>query len=437
MQIAPAGDRALLVTLGDVTAGDLHARTAALRAIPDVIACVPGHASVLVVFSGKPDPAAIRGAAAASATGARSGHRSTVVPVHFDGADLPEFLALHNLTREAFLARVSELRLTARYLGFRGGFAYLDGWPPEWAMPRRPTSRPVPRGSFAIAGSVAGFYPIDTPGGWNLLGITNEELEHRFEPGDEIRIHVGQTLLSVPPRHAEKRRTDKSVCPTGIEIITGPLVTVVGPIDWSRVERGLSPGGPFDHVAARAANRAVGNAPEAPLLECPMSGPRVRFERLGVVAWFDGELQIDRVAAGEERAFGRVRNGLRGYLAFGENAQPERIERGNRLVIEAIAGPHDIGLRELECVVTPKLDRVGIRMTPSEKIAVPADLPSCGMLCGTMQLHPDGSVVVMGPDHPVTGGYLQPMTVISSERWKLAQLSPGERVRFVARQLPY
>jgi allophanate hydrolase subunit 2 len=53
------------------------------------------------------------------------------------------------------------------------------------------------------------------------------------------------------------------------------------------------------------------------------------------------------------------------------------------------------------------------------------------MQCGTVQLHPDGSLMVMGPDHPVTGGYLQPMTVISSERWKLAQLSPGGRVRFV------
>ena len=52
------------------------------------------------------------------------------------------------------------------------------------------------------------------------------------------------------------------------------------------------------------------------------------------------------------------------------------------------------------------------------------------MQCGTVQLHPDGSLVVMGPDHPVTGGYLQPMTVLSSEIPKLAQLVPGERVRF-------
>jgi urea carboxylase len=46
----------------------------------------------------------------------------------------------------------------------------------------------------------------------------------------------------------------------------------------------------------------------------------------------------------------------------------------------------------------------------------------------------------MGPDHPVTGGYLQVMTVMSRERWKLAQLRPGERVvfrRMESDQLPY
>ena len=45
---------------------------------------------------------------------------------------------------------------------------------------------------------------------------------------------------------------------------------------------------------------------------------------------------------------------------------------------------------------------------------------------------PEGSLVAMGPDHPVTSGYAQPLTVLTAERWKLAQLVPGERVTFVA-----
>ena len=51
------------------------------------------------------------------------------------------------------------------------------------------------------------------------------------------------------------------------------------------------------------------------------------------------------------------------------------------------------------------------------------------MQFGTLQWHPDGTLVAMGPDHPVTGGYLQPATVVSDDLWKLAQLAPGERVR--------
>jgi allophanate hydrolase subunit 2 len=88
-----------------------------------------------------------------------------------------------------------------------------------------------------------------------------------------------------------------------------------------------------------------------------------------------------------------------------------------------LAGPHESPLRTVECEVTPQLNRVGIRLRPIKpiEIQVPADLPSCGMQFGTIQLHPDGSLVAMGPDHPITGGYLQPFTVLWNERWKLAQ----------------
>ena len=79
------------------------------------------------------------------------------------------------------------------------------------------------------------------------------------------------------------------------------------------------------------------------------------------------------------------------------------------------------------------MNRVGIRLAPVREIAaaLPANLPSCGMQFGTLQWHPDGSLMAMGPDHPVTGGYLQPATVVSDDLWKLGQLAPGDRVRLV------
>jgi allophanate hydrolase subunit 2 len=190
-------------------------------------------------------------------------------------------------------------------------------------------------------------------------------------------------------------------------------------------------GGPFDDMAAALAERAVTRCEV--LFESAMVGPRVLFLEDAVAAWCgpDLVLRVERVKAGEELAIGRISNGLRGYLAIGRGeGVVATVRRGDRNVIRAVAGPHDTGLTEIECEVTPRLDRVGIRLQPlhGPGVVPPADLRSIGMQCGTIQLHPDGSIVAMGPDHPVTGGYLQPMTVRTSERWKLAQLVPGERV---------
>jgi len=105
-----------------------------------------------------------------------------------------------------------------------------------------------------------------------------------------------------------------------------------------------------------------------------------------------------------------------------------------RKQIRIMLGPHPAPPLPEEWEVTPHMNRVGIRLRPLEKIDVklPTELLSCGAQFGTLQWHADGTLVALGPDHPVTGGYLQPATVISTERWKLAQLAPGDRIRLVA-----
>lgn len=403
MQVAPAGDRALLVDLGDVRAEELHAANQRAESVPGVVQSIPGHSSLYVIFSDMPDrEALLRALRDASPFVPRPRERE--IAIAFDGADLDAFLAHVHLTRDAFLARIEGLRLTARYLGFRGGFAYLDGWPEEWAMPRRATSRPVPRGSFAVAGNVAGFYPIDTPGGWNILGRTEADVENRISAGDVLVLRVRRTLPIT--FHA-------------------PLALVTD--------------APFDELAGVIANRATGNDDRVPVLECPLACPRVTFTRDATIAWCTPSLdvRVERVRAGEERSFGRVTGGLRGYLAVGSHEESvTKVERGDRLVIRAMRGPHITNITDIECEVTPQLDRVGIRLRPLRAlgIEIPADLRSIGVQTGTVQLHPDGSLVAMGPDHPVTGGYLQPLTVLTAERWKLAQLVPGERVTFVLQE---
>lgn len=393
MRVAPAGDRAVLVELGEVSAEELHAYARKVREAG--FAVVVGHSSVLAVEDRQ---SFLSGQARSPVL-----HR---IPVVFDGAEV-------GLLPRDFMHRIPPL--TARYLGFRGGFAYLDGWPEEWSLPRRSTSRPVLRGTFAVAGNVAGFYPIDSPGGWNLLGRTNVNLENAIAPGDVIVIEPVEQLEFAPPQPAPRLELASA------EILAAPLAV--------RVDEHSA----FDDVAALIASRAVGGAAE--MLECALAGPRLRFRRDCVIAWCTPDLDVcvERIRAGDERAFGRIAGGLRAYLAIGEREGViAKLERGDRHVIDAYRGPHESAIGDVECEVTPRLDRVGIRLRPLHplRLHVPADLRSIGMQCGTVQVHPDGSLVAMGPDHPVTGGYLQPMTVISSERWKLAQLVPGERVLF-------
>lgn len=431
MQLRPAGDNAVLIDLGDVAAAELHAAAAYVRAQDRVLACIAGHSSLYVICDGPPDTAAFsRLESAEPATLPSRTHR---LQVQFDGVDFEPFLRSVNLPAADVFDRLRNLRLQARYIGFRGGFAYLDGWPDEWTMPRRSTSRPrVRRGTFAIAGTTAGFYPIDTPGGWNLLGHTDAPLEHAFAAGDLVTIEPVSGDLgwsdAPPPARLEVRRAD---------VISAPLAWRVVDVDWSRVNSGVPPGGPFDRAAADAALSAVAGGVE--LFECALAGPRLRMRSAATVAWCDPLLRVEvrDVAAGEEVSWGRIRDGLRAYLAIGDrraDAPSQPILRGDRLLIEAAAGPHDPAASgDLTCEVTPQLDRVGIRLRPINRAAwmggsIPAALRSCGMQFGTVQLHPDGTLVAMGPDHPVTGGYLQPMTILSGERWKLAQLTPGEQV---------
>ena len=473
MQITSAGDRALLVTLSGASSARLRAASVALRSVPGVVTAIVGHESLYVI--GSTDRAAVtRAIDEAKNAPASEGthHRIEVSFADEHALDLGEFLAAVHLSREEFLRRLADVRLSVRYLGFRAGFAYLDGWPEEWRMPRRPTSRNlVPGGRFGIAGAMAGFYPVDSPGGWNILGRTDARLwdpsrepPNLLAPGDEIEITPGTWSGRLQPAGGLK-----PAAPLGGEtadvIAPGQQTTIVGVRDWRRAQYGLTPGGPFDDEMAAAANNAVGNRDDAPLLECVLVGPRLRFRRDARVAWCDRELREWSASAGEEIEIGRIR-GMRGYLAIAGGIDEMRAryaeeptvlkkgdalsvcgpasagldrlkrvlpQRGDRFTIHVLRGPHEAPPLPEEWEVTPHLNRVGIRLRPLRAVdAKPrADLPSCGMQFGTLQWHPDGSVLAMGPDHPVTGGYLQPATLLSTELWKLAQLQPGDRVRMV------
>jgi KipI family sensor histidine kinase inhibitor len=83
-------------------------------------------------------------------------------------------------------------------MGFTPGFPYMGRLNDAIVTPRLATPRThVPAGTVAIAGSQTGIYPIDSPGGWRLIGYTSLRLfdpaaESPFllSPGDEVRFVV-------------------------------------------------------------------------------------------------------------------------------------------------------------------------------------------------------------------------------------------------------
>lgn len=114
--------------------------------------------------------------------------RTVRLPVVYVGEDLPRVAEYAGLDPQ----RVIELHVAPWYtvamIGFRPHFPYLIGMDRRLTTPRLETPRTrVGAGSVGIAGSQTGVYPIDSPGGWNLIGRTDPRLLLPLRPGDSVR----------------------------------------------------------------------------------------------------------------------------------------------------------------------------------------------------------------------------------------------------------
>jgi biotin-dependent carboxylase-like uncharacterized protein len=102
-----------------------------------------------------------------------------------------------------------------------------------------------------------------------------------------------------------------------------------------------------------------------------------------------------------------------------------------------VPGPHDDWLVDPDALVhtiwmaSDRSDRVGMRLVgrPLQYRNTGRQLPSEGVTRGAIQVPPNGLPVILGPDHPVTGGYPVVGVVIDEDIDKLAQVRPGQHVR--------
>jgi len=190
----PMGDRSLLVEIGEKISADVNRRVQELMLrlqqanLPGVRELAPSYRSLLVVF----DPLTIapeKLKAAITDVAARPGGselpqaKLITVPVFYGGDYGPdlEWVAGHlGISTEEVIRLHTETVYRVYMIGFTPGYPYMGELPAALAVPRRSTPRTrVPKGSVGMAQRQTGIYPVESPGGWQIIGWTPIEL---FDP---------------------------------------------------------------------------------------------------------------------------------------------------------------------------------------------------------------------------------------------------------------
>ena len=127
--------------------------------------------------------------------------RIVEIPTIYGGEYGPdiEFVAEHNnLTIDEVIKIHTSTDYLVYMLGFTPGFSYLGGMSEKIETPRLQTPRTkIPAGSTGIAGKQTGIYPIDSPGGWQLIGRTPVRL---YDPLTDppVLLNAGDYVRFVP-----------------------------------------------------------------------------------------------------------------------------------------------------------------------------------------------------------------------------------------------
>jgi len=97
------------------------------------------------------------------------------ITVHYDGEDLDEVARQWGCASDEVVRRHQEALFTVAFCGFAPGFAYCTSEPGLPEVTRRDDPRTkVPAGSVGLARRYCGVYPTAMPGGWQLIGRTDE-----------------------------------------------------------------------------------------------------------------------------------------------------------------------------------------------------------------------------------------------------------------------
>lgn len=219
-KLLPVGDSALLVEFGRVVDSRVNAR---VRALSDAVLAadfvwlkdiVPAFASLLICFDRaladfntvKPQVLALLDGLTEAAAAPKRVWR---IPVCYEGEfapDLADMERLTGLTAAEIIALHSGRDYQIYMLGFLPGFPYLGGLDERIHAARLASPRvKIEAGSVGIGGAQTGVYPVESPGGWRLIGKTPLAL---YDPdrAQPIVYQAGDYIRFVPIDSAEFAR---------------------------------------------------------------------------------------------------------------------------------------------------------------------------------------------------------------------------------------
>ncbi|MGD6870648.1 5-oxoprolinase subunit PxpB [Sutcliffiella horikoshii] len=127
------------------------------------------------------------------------------------GPDLSEVASHNGCTEDEVISIHSAKPYLIYMMGFVPGFPYLGGMPKKIATPRRENPRAkIEAGSVGIAGEQTGVYPLETPGGWQIIGRTPVKL---YDPdnGEPILLSAGSYIRFVPVDQKEYDEIEQAV----------------------------------------------------------------------------------------------------------------------------------------------------------------------------------------------------------------------------------
>ncbi len=552
MRFLPAGDGALLVELDSLERALALFHRVRHDPPPGVEELVPAARTLLVHYR----PSAISSARLAgelrrlaahpdigeAAGAALAGARLVEIPVRYDGEDLEAVAEWLGLTPAEVIERHTGTEFLAAFAGFAPGFVYLAGGDPCFhGVPRRPSPRTrVPAGSVAMAGDFSAVYPSESPGGWQLLGVTPYRMwdlaraePALVQPGFRVRFRdqarKGQARLPAaatgpavlagdrradtvttasagPATRKASGRTAASDAADRFEVVAPGLRTLVQDLGRrGQSGLGVSLSGALDRAALRAANRIVGNPVDEAVLENLLGGLALRCHGRAVVAVTGAAAAVEIVRVDGRRVAGETwqplalddgetlriaapQAGTRCYVAvrggwdvepvLGSRSTdtlsgigPAPLQKGDRLAAgAAVPGPAlaavlpdlvppaapprpgdtvtlDIVLgpradwftadalallADQPWAVTPQSDRVGMRLAGARPLArrLAGELPSEGVVAGSIQVPANGQPLLFLADHPLTGGYPVVGVLAHHELDRAAQIPVGAFLRF-------